>query len=337
MQNWFTIIGCFLVSFIFSGIESGLLSLNRVRLRHRLKLKDPAALVLNRLLADPERSLVSVLIITNLMNICALSLGLQMAINRFGPWGYPLAIGTALPLWLLGGEMLPKSLFRRFPDTALATLAGPLRLADFLLSPMHAVGGWLTRPLLAKRPAARLKLFAGREDFKYLTFQSEKEGAISPEELHIIHAVVDFRSLTAGQALVPLAKTGVVSANATLAEARQIALSHHTDRLPVQDDSGEICGLLDLHELAIRGQWHGKVELFQRRILKARLHESAYSLLRKLRAARLPMAVVLGARGDTAGILLWEDLVRLLLEPHGEKSGTQNPKRRAFDPSPSRA
>jgi CBS domain containing-hemolysin-like protein len=334
MHSWFAISGCLLVSFFFSGIEAGLLSLNRIRHRHRLKLKDPAALRLNGLLADPERSLVSVLIVTNLLNICALSLGLKMAVDQFGTAGYGLTLAVALPVWLLGLEMLPKSLFRRFPYSALATLSGPLRLADLLLSPLHALGSRLTRPVFLRRPAQRLKLFAGREDFKYLTFQSEKEGAISAGERHIIHAVVDFRALTAGQALVPLEKTGMVSASASLAEARQIARAHQVDRLPVQAENGEICGILDLHELAIRGQWHGKVEFFQRRILKARLHESAYSLLRKLRAARLPMAVVVGMRGETAGILVWDDLVRLLLEPEPAGSATNSRKRREFDPSP---
>jgi putative hemolysin len=331
MDPWPALIGCLLISFVFSGLEAGLLSLNRVRLRHRLKLKDPAAIRLNSLLSDPERFLVNVLVVNSLMKIYALGIGLQMALTFFGTAGYLVAAVVALPVWLLGIEMLPKSLFRHFPYPVLAMLAGPLHLVDLLLSPMHALGSALTRPLFRKRPAQRLKLFAGREDFKYLTFQSEKEGAIRSEERHLIHAVIDFRALTAGQALVPLEKTGTVKAQASLAEAREIAHTLQVDRLPVQAETGEICGILDLHELAIRGQWHGKVEFFQRRILKARLHESAYSLLRKLRAARLPMAVVTDSRDQTAGILFWDDLVRLLLEPDISPAPQNTRKRRAFD------
>ena len=36
---WAAVAGCLLVSFIFSGIEAGILSMNRVRLKHRLKLR----------------------------------------------------------------------------------------------------------------------------------------------------------------------------------------------------------------------------------------------------------------------------------------------------------
>ena len=44
MIFWLAIAGLLLVSFLFSGIEAGILSLNRIRLRHRVKHRDPDAL-----------------------------------------------------------------------------------------------------------------------------------------------------------------------------------------------------------------------------------------------------------------------------------------------------
>ena len=283
METWLAIFGCLAVSFVFSGIEAGILSVNRVRLRHRLKLKDPAAKVLNKLLADPERTLVTVLLVTNLMNICALILGVQMAVSAFGDWGYFLSLLVALPVWMLGIELLPKSVFRRMPYTALAFLSGPLRLADYALSPMHALGGRLTRPLFLRRPAQRLKLFGGREDFKYLTFISEKDGSITAQERGLIHSVIDFRNLTARQAMTPIEKIACISSTATLLEARDLARSLGVDRLPVRNEQGDVSGILDLHELAVRDHWHGRVDLFQRRILKADLQDSALSGVLQIR------------------------------------------------------
>ena len=68
---------CLVTSFLFSGTEAGILSLNRVRLRHRLKMNDRAARKLQRLVSHPERMLVTVLLVTNLMNICAILLVTQ--------------------------------------------------------------------------------------------------------------------------------------------------------------------------------------------------------------------------------------------------------------------
>ena len=79
---WLAILVCFAVSFVFSGIEAGLLSVNRVRLKHRLKHRDRAAIVLNRLLEHPERLLVTVLLVTNLMNNFAATLETQQIVGR---------------------------------------------------------------------------------------------------------------------------------------------------------------------------------------------------------------------------------------------------------------
>jgi CBS domain containing-hemolysin-like protein len=63
----------------------------------------------------------------------------------------------------------------------------------------------------------------------------------------------------------------------------------------------------------VRDQWHGRVDLFQRRVLNADLQDSAYGLLRKLRAARIPMAAIRNASKKIVGMVIWDDLVRILL------------------------
>ena len=52
---WLLVVLCWLVSFLFAGIEAGLLALDPVRLRHRAKSGDRAALRLEQLLRRPER------------------------------------------------------------------------------------------------------------------------------------------------------------------------------------------------------------------------------------------------------------------------------------------
>src|SRR5690349_23964238 len=51
---------CWIISFLFSGIEAGLLALNPVRLRHRAKSGDGGAQRLQRMLKQPERDRKSV-------------------------------------------------------------------------------------------------------------------------------------------------------------------------------------------------------------------------------------------------------------------------------------
>ena len=314
MGTFLEILCCLAVSFLFSGIEAGILSVNRVRLRHRVKMKDKAARVLNRLLADPERMLITVLVVTNSMQIIALNLGVQWATGVFGEAGYWILFAVSLPVWVLGVELLPKSLFRRFPYRALAVFSSILVLAEWLLRPLHGLGMRLIRLLFWNQPPRKIKLFGGREDFKLLTEELERTGGIQGEERALINAVLDFRYLTAQDVLVPLDASGAVRGDLPLSAARVLARSLGVERLPVLDNQGQVSGLLDLHELALQNEWHGAVEIFQRRIVRVEAYEPAHSIMRKLRSARLPMAVVRDAEGTAAGVVLWDDLVRLLLQ-----------------------
>src|SRR2546423_9642893 len=146
----FIIFCCWTVSFFFSGIESGLLAIDPVRLRRNVKRRVPAALRLNRLLKQPERLLGTVVLVTNGANIVGLLLLTRQLVRAFGYLGFVLALVAALPVYLFLLGVLPKSLFRRFPFRALARLAGVLGLASALLWPLLELGtrlrGWLVPP-----------------------------------------------------------------------------------------------------------------------------------------------------------------------------------------------
>ncbi len=310
---WLAVLGCFLVSFIFSGIEAGILSMNRVRLKHRLKHRDRAAIVVNCLLEQPERLLITVLIVTNLMNIFAMTLATQEFAMRLGNWGYLVAFVVFLPVYLVGLELLPKSLFRRFPYRAVAALSGPLRLADLLLAPLHYVGFFVSRLIIGQRPDERQKLFVAREDFKYLTIESERQGTLGKDERQMIHNVVDFRAVKATDVMLPMANVQTMPASASVEDLIARSRAGNIDRWPVTNETGEVVGLVNVLDVAMDGRRRGVVESFQRRIVKVNANEPAHSIVRKLRAARVRVAVVLDAAGKQTGIVTWEDLIRRLV------------------------
>src|SRR5207247_9708126 len=110
----FIIVYCWTVSFVFNGIESGLLSIDPVRLRQNVKRRVPAALRLNRLLKHPERLLVTVLFFTNAADILGLLLLTWELGRSFGYAGFFFALVMAFPVYLFWLSVLPKSSCRRF-------------------------------------------------------------------------------------------------------------------------------------------------------------------------------------------------------------------------------
>src|SRR5438094_1134745 len=96
MIVWFIIFCCWVVSFFFNGIESGLLSIDPVRFRQNLKHGVPAARRLDRLRKHPERLLASVLLITNAVDKLGLLLLTRELVRSLGYAGYFFSLQMAV-------------------------------------------------------------------------------------------------------------------------------------------------------------------------------------------------------------------------------------------------
>lgn len=311
---WFAVILCLSVSFIFSGIEAGILSVNRVRLRHRVKMRDRAALRLDRLLKAPERLLITVILVTNLLNIFAITLTTTVFVRWWGPAGYGAALLLFLPLYLFGLELFPKSLFRRFPYRALALLSEPLLIADKLLSPLLVLGTAAAKWVVPKDETYSRKLFAGREDFKYFTVESERAGALSPVERQLIHNVVDFRTVSARDLMQPVAEFPKISHDSTVENLIAASGDGLLERFLVVAANGEILGLVNLFDAVLDRGPKSRVSTFVQRLIVVAPTETAPRLLRKLRVARTPVAMVIDSSGPV-GLVFAEAVYRKLVSP----------------------
>lgn len=312
----FAVLVCLLISAMFSGIEAGILSINRVRLRHQVKLREEAAIKLNRLLAHPERLLVTVLVVTNFMNVCAVALSTRELVRWLGAAGYLAAFVVWLPIYL-GVELLPKSVFRRFPYRALAPFAGILRIAGWLLSPLLGVGSAIYNLLLSNREHGMKKIFIAREDFKYLTIESERTGALTKPVREMIHNVIDYRAVTVRDVMTSLAGVRTIPSGATFDELFALSRSAHLDWLPVVSGAARITGIVNVFDVLIDRKKCANAGDCARRIVTVGPDEPAYNVIRKLRAARNRLAAVLDANGTALGLVNLDDLIKRLVSPAG--------------------
>ena len=326
LSSLFLFICCLLVSFLYAGIEAGLLSLNRTRLRSRVHQGDRAAVRLNRLLAHPTRLLATVLLVTNFADVAALVLITNALFRRYGGAGCLLAGALMLPVYLLGVQLLPKSLFRRFPYRALAALAGLLEATSRALAPLLAVGGWVGRRggLAAvgktEEGSGRRSLFSAREEFKTLAAEGERTGALTAAEHGMIDNVIDFSLVPAREVMQPPPAPLRRRPGLTVADLRAEAIARRLDFLPVTDEAGgELAALIDQFTLLFERNGERDAAVYLRRPpLVVAPGDPALRVLRRLRAARLPAAAVLDANDRFVGIVRATDLVqRLVRQPPG--------------------
>ena len=310
------IVLCWAISVLFGGIEAGLLSLDPVRHRQRVKQKLPAALRLNKLLRQPERLFMTVLLITNFANILGLLLLTRRFVMALGPIGYLAALVVALPIYLFLLAVLPKALFRRFPFRAVAALGGLLEWASTLLSPLLELGARLGGLILPRQAKKGARLFAGREELKQITAQSEQEGALTSTERVLIHNVVDFGTAKVRDVMVPLSKVVTVKPDTSVAEALKISNDSGVDRLPVVTPEGKPLGLVNALDIVLEKnpQDDQSVSRRMRRMVTATEDEPAYRVMQRLRAARLGLAGILDRQQNLRGVVMIEDLIRRLVQ-----------------------
>ena len=307
------IVCCWIISFFFNGIESGLLSIDTVRLRQNVNRRLPAALRLNHLLKQPERLLATVLLITNAADIAALLLLTSQLFRWYGYVGFWFALVIALPVYLFVLSVLPKSLFRRFPFRALVRLAGVLEFTSILFSPLLELGARLGKILLPGHAGKRGRLFAARDELKQITTESEREGGLTATERAMIHSVVDFRGSKVRDVMLPSAKVVALHAGASTQEALELSASTGLDRLPVLAPDGQPGGLVNVPDILLERDGNKPLGEYVRRIVTTTDDEPAYRVMQQLRAARLGLAAVVDRKNNFRGIVAIEDLVRHLV------------------------
>jgi magnesium and cobalt exporter, CNNM family len=307
------ILCCWVVSFFFNGIESGLLSIDPVRLRQKVKRGVPAAVRLNRLLKHPERLLLTVLIFTNAADIIGLLVLTWQLVQLWGYVGFLISLAIALPVYLFLLLVLPKSLFRRFPFRALAQLASVLELVSIAFSPVFELGARLGKLLLPRRTAKRARLFAAREELKQITTESEREGALTATERAMIHSVVDFRGAKVRDVMVASQKVVALQPGASTQEALELGASSGLDRLPVVSSEGQPTGLVNVLDILLDKNGDKPLANYVRRIVTTTEEEPAYRVVHQLRAARLGLAAVVDQKKNFRGIVTTDDLIRRLV------------------------
>jgi CBS domain containing-hemolysin-like protein len=307
------IVCCWIISFFFNGIESGLLSIDTVRLRQNVKQRVPAALQLNQLLKQPERLLATVLLVTNAADIVALLLLTSQLVRWYGYRGFLFAVVIALPVYLFVLSVLPKSLFRRFPFRALARLAGMLKFTSILFSPLLELGARLGKLLLPGHAGKRGRLFAARDELKQITTENERAGALTATERAMIHSVVDFRGSKIRDVMLPAAKVVTLQSDASTEQALELSASTGLDRLPMLAPNGQPVGLINVLDILLERNGTKPLGEYVRRIVTTTDNEPTYRVMQQLRGARLGLAAVVDRKNNFRGIVAIEDLVRRLV------------------------
>ena len=111
----------------FSGSETALLSLDKLRVRFLQQKQQPGADKLASLLDNPDRLLSGILVGNNLVNIAASVIATGLFVSWFGEQGEFLTVLVLTPILLVFAEVCPKTYAAQYPEKMSFLVLRPIR------------------------------------------------------------------------------------------------------------------------------------------------------------------------------------------------------------------
>ncbi len=170
---------CLVTEAFFSGSEIGVVSADRMKLRHEAAKGSRGAKLALEMLEKPEWLLSTTLVGTNISVVISTTVATAMMIQLFGEAYSWLAIPLVAPLIWIFGEIVAKSIFQQLADSLTPKVAFILRGAAYVFLPILAVFSVTTRfltRLLGDR--ATKNPFTLREEIATMMEMSAAEGDI---------------------------------------------------------------------------------------------------------------------------------------------------------------
>ncbi len=243
------------LSFIFSGMEAGVLALSRLRILQQVRAGNPAARVLQNLLDQPEDFLWTLLIGNTLANFVFVSvalLGLESALG-----GHSLLVLTGLVavvfVLYVFGDLLPKTLFRRHPNRLTLLLARPFRAVAVALWPLVTLTAWAAKALVRWTGGRRFTgdMFGDRAALEQA--MTDTAAGLGDDERALVTRVVEMQKLTVGALTVPLDKAPTIVRDRPVSELLRRCRDEDLGRLVVLDQpGGRVLGIASLRNTLYR-------------------------------------------------------------------------------------
>jgi putative hemolysin len=331
MYYYITILAIIVLLFFssfFSSSEIAFFSLSRVRLRRRRIKKDKGFQYIVHLLKVPSTFLTTVLIGNEIVNISIsvvaasllYALTKDLISDRYLPF---CSMAVTVPLLLLFGEILPKTIAVKFPEKLALFYSYPLYLFSTVITPVrHAlnsaakvfIGLFVKDP--TKQPLDSVNIDEGI--FRSMVDIGSREGTIEPGERDLIHRAFHLDDISISDIMVP--REGIVAVPHDIREDAFMELieTKKYSRYPVYEQSPDrIIGFVHAKDLLLlKSPAPGKKRLTIKSILRRPTFilesRNALSVFLQFQKNKSHIGIVVDSEGKTAGMVTLEDMLEEL-------------------------
>lgn len=316
---WIFFAAALAISFVLSGLEAGVFGLSRVRIRQQMRAGRHSARLLHGYLENPENFLWTILVGNTAANffIFGWIIYLLHGLFREQRLWFVFIFSILVLLFYTFFDLLPKMLFRGYPNRLCLMFVRPFRFLHLLLRPVvwmvEGVSAWLLRRTGGR--AFTRHVFGNREELRFVMQESAQ--GFSTEERAMINRVLDLPSVTVRRVAQPFARCITADSGSTLAQVFDKCREHQFTRLPVwehRDGQRRIAGIVSLNALMFENNLDRDRPLaeFVRPALYLDEDLRLEDAFRRMQRSGQRMAIVLGRDRREIGIVTLEDVLKVV-------------------------
>jgi Mg2+/Co2+ transporter CorB len=310
------LLGC---SAFFSGSETALMAISRLRLRHLAETKPVRAKLVERILNKPERLIGTILLGNNLVNVAMSSIATAFAISLWGERGILYVTGLLTLAILVFAEITPKVCAKYYSERVSFLIAPILNGIMVFSSPVVASVTYITNKILLLLGVDVSKMknpLMTEGEIKTCIKMGWDEGAISGEERKMLSRVFTLNDRTVSELMVPKEKITMFDLHASTKDVMKTIVKTGYTRFPVKEGKySNVVGVLHAKDLFRLMDSREPISL--RRVLRTPyfvpFDKAIDAQLRSFQAKKLHQAVVLDAEGKVAGLITLEDILEELV------------------------
>ncbi|OHU86677.1 MULTISPECIES: HlyC/CorC family transporter [Pseudoalteromonas] len=325
----FIILGLLImISGYFSSSETGIMSINRIRLRHLEKENHRAAKRVSKLLRRPDRLIGLILIGNNLVNIAAAQVATIIGLRLYGDMGIAISTFVLTLVVLIFAEVTPKTLAALYPEKVAFPSSIILKGLLKVLFPLVITVNWITNGMLKLFGISNQQIeehSLSKEELK--TVVNESSALLPSNHQNMLTSILDLEQVTVEDIMIPRNEINAIDINDDWKDiSRQLTNAQHTRVLLYRDQIDDAVGFIharDALRLLTKEQFD-KPSLLRavREIYYIPENTSLNTQLLKFQQSKERIGLVVDEYGDIQGLVTLEDILE---EVVGDFTTTQTP------------
>ncbi len=311
---------CLFAQAFFAGMETGVISINRLRLQHLLRKKAKGAKELDFFLNNPEHLLGTTLVGTNLCMVMVSVMTASLAERVLGAGSELITAVIMTLVILIFAEYLPKAWFQANPAERSLLLSRPLRISGYIFYPIGKCTLLATKLIFHVTPSPNTdeKTLVTKEEMKHLTLETERTGGLSLREREMIHRIFDLDRKTVAAIMTKATDIIQVPVDTSREEILAIAREQSLSRYPVyRNSTNNVVGIVNVLDVATDQFPEGKkVSDYMRPPQFISEDTPPDELIHHLRISRQPLALVKDIDSEVIGLITIEDVLHEIIRPN---------------------